>query len=146
MDENKTPEHLLEQITQLLQKIQNHTKPLGEIPPDIEYKLGILEKAVHAFEQLNAMTYQQSNLDMAQIRENPEIKSQNQPLLEKSTLIENQAKLLYLKLGLTLQGRKDKEKKQQQKDDPELQEEIKKHKHRQKKFKRMGGDKGWLPL
>jgi hypothetical protein len=140
MKEQNPLNDLLGQIGDLLHQIQTN-KVIDQIPKEALLELNRLEQAVDMFIELNQKTFQEANIDIEALKkyakDHPSILTRDKQILDRAKDIEKEAQNLRLSLSPALsRGRKSIIK------DPEKQ----KMKERRKKFKPLGGDRGWIPL
>lgn len=132
---------LFSKISELVQKIQNNKKPLGELSPDILAKLTTMEQAMQAFVDINSLALQDAGIDIeklaAELSKTP-MSLKDKRLLDRAKSLEGDVKYLHLNLS------KIGESGQTSGSEPS-EKEKKKSKARQKRFKRLGGD-GWMRL
>lgn len=130
---------LLAQVGEMVQKIRNQDQPIKDLKPEDLYQLEVLEKAVDFYTKLNTAVAQDSNVNLEvvkhQVMNSPETSKQDKQLLKQSEALEIEVQQMhrYLSKGL----------KKDIKNDSADEKDIKK---RKKQFKRLGSDKGWIPL
>lgn len=138
MKEKNLTKHLLNQVGDLLQKIQNHDKPIGDISPEFIKQLEILEKTFKQYEELNDKTQKEANIDIEALRlefyRSPSIHSKDKKLIDKLKTIEKDARQLQAVVAKSLGSQ------------AVLSKKDKIIKERRRKFKSMGGEKGWIRL
>lgn len=143
MAEKDPLEILLEKISTLISKVQDAQIPMMEIPPELEKELGRLEKEINEQAAVSELIKRTADMAEEDIPKSEEpivqlIEAHKKKLLSKAHIVEDTAKNLQFKLSIAISKAKEESKtpkptKQQMKD-------------RRKKFKRLGGDKGWMPL
>lgn len=138
---DKNPiEPLLNQVGDLLHKIQTYDKPLDTIPPEILKELEVLEKSFRRFQDLNQQALDQAQIDIGALKQktispNSQIATQDKQVIEKSIIMERDAEQMRRYLIQVLKNRQSQE--------PAKDKSIK---ERRKKYKPLGGDKGWIRL
>lgn len=141
MNEQNSLNYLLGQVGDLLQKIQK--RPVKDkIPPEALMELERLELAIDLFLELNQKSFQEANIDIEALRKHTAVSKsltdKEKQILDRAKQIEKEARNIRLNLSPALQrGRQLTTPK-----DPKKQ----RVKERRKKFKPLGGDKGWIPL
>lgn len=140
MKEKNPIEPLLNQVGDLLQKIQNYDKPLEDIPKEVLFELEALEKLFHRFEDLNQKALTQANIDLDDLKRSAlspssQASPKDKQLLEKSIAMEKDIEQMKRYLTQILRSRESKE--------PNKNKALK---ERRKKYKSLGGDKGWIRL
>ena len=132
---------LLKQIGDILDGIQSYQGPIGEVSPQILEEVGRLEKAIALFEETNNKTFQEANIDINTLK-NQTLQShhtspQKRQQLEKAQTLEKDAKRLQHALIQILAKRKLEDVKGSN---------TQQIRERRKRFKRVGGNKNWIPL
>lgn len=137
-------EKLLDQIGDLLKIIkENEDKPLSSaVPPEVEVLLSQLEQEVAILSDAQQKVFTQSGITDEEIntmiREGGgEGGARTQYFFDRAKTLDQDAREINASLSMTLMM---KDKQIGKKDSKQLMKE------RKKKFKRVGGDKGWIPL
>lgn len=143
MEEKDPLEILLEKISKLITQLQDAQIPAKEIPPEVEKELARLEKEIQEQAAVSELIKRTASMAAADIPPSVQpieqaIEAHTNKLLQKAKVVENTGKNLQFRLSIAISKAKEENKtpkptKQQMKD-------------RRKKFKRLGGDKGWMPL
>lgn len=133
---------LLEQIAELVKKIQTYDKPIADFTPETLEQLSTLEKAIEAFEFIDQQALQEANLDIKKLEgalsEFKNTPTKDMRILDRAKSVAREAKYLQLVLSQTIQKRSSNKKES-------LDPQKKLARDRQKKLKRLGGD-GWIRL
>jgi hypothetical protein len=146
-ESEKNPfEDLFSQIGDLLSQIQNNQTPLtGDVPPEVMKEVDRLEKQIGLFCEMTEKVIQDSGIDIHQLqqeaRNSSNIKAKDKRILERAKQIELDAKNIHFRLSAALN--RDKGKKTPSSGESDRKKQIK---ERRKKYKSIGGDRGWIPL
>lgn len=132
-------DHLLMEMTEMIQLIQNHRgKISANITPQVLKKIENLEQALAVFEEANQRAFQEAGLDIERLKnetlESP-VESREKNLLQRAEMIASDARSLQLVLS--------REMKQGQKKPRKGASNLN---QRKKLFKPLGGDANWIPL
>lgn len=137
MDEKNELERLLDQIAQLVQLAQG--KPTGNFPKDIEERLKQIERKVTLLNIANTAFLQTVDLNEDQVKNIlaslEGLPDKERHLLERSKKLKGAVDDIQKNLKIATALAKEEEGK-----------EAKKRVARKKKFRSMGGQKGWKPL
>lgn len=138
-DQNQL-EKLLDQVADMIQLIKDsENKPLpAALPEGIEENLEKLEKVVELFADAQQKMFTQAGITKEDIwgaiQEGTGVNPKDAYFFDRSKTLERDAREINAELARSLS---QKEKKKGGKEDIRA---------RKKKFKRVGGDKGWIPM
>lgn len=143
MKEKNPLDHLLTELGDMLQKIQEHQGPISQnLSPELLSNLDRLEKALSIFEEINQQSCQAAGIDIEQLKtemaRSTQIPDKDKTLLTRAKQIERDARTTHARYSMiaALSQQEGKRKKK----------ETQKLKQRKKKFKPLGSNKGWIPL
>lgn len=142
MKEYNPVEAAINEIGNLLDKIKDPQNKIKDpLPPEVLKQLEKLEQEVKFVNQLNTQFFQEAGVDIQLVTQEiinaPETPLKEKRMLERSQSIQYEAKSLSQQLMVIINKMKKQEPKDQQK------QIIKEHK---KKFKPLGGNRGWIPM
>jgi hypothetical protein len=146
MKEKNPLEHLLSQIGDMIKTIQEHKGPIADnMSADVLGRLDRLEEAVNLVDDLNKEALKGSDMNINRLANefqfSPEVKEKDKQLLKRAKEIERDARSLQLQCAHIMNQTRGQASKVKNKD-----VEKQKMKERKKKFKPLGGNKGWIPL
>lgn len=135
-------ELLLEQISDMIKLIEQRREPFSaNLTPEVLQHLEKLEKVMGIFQDLNHKSLEEARINIDNLRvatlRSSTIPEKDKALIERAKKIEKDARQLQLHYSLLAKGGSSGSGKNQKK------QMIK---NRKKKFKPMGGNKGWIPL
>lgn len=143
---DKNPlDYLLAQIGKMLVLIKDHKGPLTNLSPEVFLELEKLEKAVDLFEEINEKAYKEAQINIEKLKtdaysKHSKLASKDRMIMDRAKRIEQDARDLQLQCSLII----NRAKLQSKVSNPDsAKQDIK---NRKKKFKPLGGNKGWIPL
>lgn len=143
MPQKNPIEPLLSQIGDLINKIRDCDKPIGEITPEIRQKIDMLQAALRLYTEFTTQVYQQSGIDIDKVRcdtlVDPNLDRKDKQVYERLRLLENDARALQQEVAKILKDR-------EAKPEPTTDTTKKEKRARKGKFKPIGGDRGWIHL
>lgn len=147
MENNPSLDHLLMQVGEMIEMIQNHKGPISSnITPRVLANMDLLEEAVGFINELNQKAFELAGIDeklKKETLESSSIKSKDKYLIERAENITRDARSLQLALSKAAERGRGKKK---TKVPPKTAANKYNIKERRKLFKPLGGDKTWIPL
>ena len=147
MEKKPSLDHLLMQISEMLETIENQEGSISKnLTPEVLTKLDILESAVPIFLQHQRETFKEANIDIEHLiqdtLESSDSNPKNRQLLKRAKAIEKDARTLQLAFSKAIERGSGRKKTKR------LSKDVNKQqlKERRKLFKPLGGDKNWIPL
>lgn len=147
MNMEKNPlDPFLDRIAELFQKIyQNRNKPIEKLPEGIDQQIEQLERDIALFCKMNEEILSKEQISEQELQETVQSTSDSLPfkgleILERIISLKKEAESYQRDLAVQ---------KESLKKDLSSQDQAKKRNlalKRKKKFKQIGGDKGWIPL
>ena len=147
MAQLKQIEVMLMQIAGLLKKIEDHKGPIQQnLTPAVWAELDRLERSLELFQNTNEKVYEEANIDFIKLEHevmaSSAVAEEDKKVLRESKELMVHAKMLQNAYAQILQSSKKVSRKKKKAVDP-LKKAMK---NRRKQFKRLGGDKNWIPL
>jgi len=139
-------EHLLDQIGDLLKSLRENDKTAiaGSIPSDIEKRLSQLEEQAALLRDAQQQLFQQAGFSNEEVQkmilEGSSEKTKHRYFFDRAKDLERDARQINMELAVVRSMKAATGKKNEPKSKAD---EIR---ARKKKFKRLGGDKGWIPM
>lgn len=156
MQEENPLEKLLDQLGDMLKFIKDNenTPASSPLPEDVEQKLAALESNIALFSEVQKKLMTQAGVNeealWKAIRRDEEAKFADLCFFEHAKELENNARQLNLQLTIAMsQGAKPSQTQPKPNDETKnIQKNDKKkaERSRKQKFRKIGGDKGWIPL
>ncbi len=141
MENQNRLDHLLTEMAEMIQLIQNHRGTISaNITPQVLKKIEDLEQALAIFEEINKQAFEEAGVDRERLKteklESLDVPSEEKNLLQRANRIASDARNLQLILSREMrQGRQKK-----------FRKRSSGMKERKKLFKPLGGDANWIPL
>lgn len=141
--ENKSMNHALMQIGEMVQMIQNLEGPIN-VNPELIKELDGLKEAFALINEVTEKLVEKAGLK-DEMSNSDDLSDRNKPLLvQRAKTIEKDARTLKTAYSKALEREQDQE--PSKPPTPESIERSQKRRERRKLFKPLGGDKTWIPL